>query len=774
MSHQYTKSHFTWYATLVGAMLLMLCSSFADNAKAQPTRHVYLEEFTGTWCGYCPRGAYADDQLINKYGDSVVIVCIHGAFTPGTNEDPFQTAQGDSMLYGIGFPQAEGFSYPGGWTAREPVGTGGTTWNVDPTAWINPLPPFVTSTTPGVADTMVGTPALASVSISNVTFDVNTGMVSATVTGTFQKALSGDFRLNLMVTEDSITGPTGTPYTPQDYDQTNYYYHCDQLGNSSNPLYNLGSGTACDGEINGFVHRHVFREAVGGVHGVAGIIPSTVQVGKAYTTTFNFALPYTVINPNHVHLVAIVHQYSATDLNGNEVFDAKEVPLTTAPVAFAANELDVSADGGQYLVAHAMGDTTTTLTVSNNGTDAVTANFSPMASSLPAGWNMSFSPASVAVPAGGQITDTVKITAPEQSAYITPTILIAPHKAGEYIAGSSYQLAFLSDNTMYPAYSYGAENAAVFGMPDSMRIHTAYIPLNSSTISYYDPSALNWPVGLAMFLSDPILDGGEGNGVASALPSILGLMSEGKPIYISSDDAMAWAFVGNANTETDAVQSFFLDSLGITWRSNKSRISNNQYVPFTISGTTDPIAAGMTGLSANSTGSLAGDGETPLFNVPAGSPSTSLFYVDGTKASNVSLKAELPSGVRIVYMGFALNALSNQVKADTIFRRSIEWLLSTNPAAVNPQPGIAHSGITVSPNPFHGLTHVSYTAAPGEKDVTLAAYDLLGRQVVNLHAEGSGNTYTAAFDGSKLPEGTYIIMAHSSRGTQQIKVVNQE
>src|SRR5581483_11170162 len=297
----------------------------------------------GTWCGYCPRGWYADNQLEQKYGSQVVIVCIHGPFNPGTLEDPFQTAQADSMLYGIGFPVAEGFSYPGGWTARQAVGT---TWNVDPTAWIHPLPPFVTANTPGLADTMVGTAAMATVKVENVSYNQSTNMVTAKVTGVFQSALSGDFRLNLMVTEDSVTGPTGTPYTQKDYDQTNYYYNCPQLGDASNPLYNLGAGQGCDGEIAGFVHRHVFREAVGGVHGVPGIIPANPAVGTPYSMTFTFPLPASVLNPNHVSLVGIVHQYIATDLNGNEVYDAMSVPLSSNSIPTLPNKVTVTFDAG--------------------------------------------------------------------------------------------------------------------------------------------------------------------------------------------------------------------------------------------------------------------------------------------------------------------------------------------------------------------------------------------------------------------------------------------
>ena len=111
----------------------------------------------------------------------------------------------------------------------------------------------------------------------------------------------------------------------------------------------------------------------------------------------------------------------------------------------------------------------------------------------------------------------------------------------------------------------------------------------------------------------------------------------------------------------------------------------------------------------------------------------------------------------------------------SIAGRSIAWLFGNSSSAAVDQPAVSATGITASPNPFSGISHIQYTAAQDELNVTFAAYDLLGRQVATLATSNEGgNVYSAAFDASKLADGTYTIVAHSSKGTHQIRVVNQQ
>ena len=60
-------------------------------------RRVVVEEFTGTWCGWCTRGMVALDMLNQEYGDSVITIAVH-------NGDPMEA--GSYTLSAGSFPSA--------------------------------------------------------------------------------------------------------------------------------------------------------------------------------------------------------------------------------------------------------------------------------------------------------------------------------------------------------------------------------------------------------------------------------------------------------------------------------------------------------------------------------------------------------------------------------------------------------------------------------------------------------------------------------------------
>lgn len=63
-----------------------------------PQHRPMLEEFTGTWCGWCTRGYYALETLNDLYGDAVVLAAYH-------DSDPMQVTDVFPVAAG-GFPSA--------------------------------------------------------------------------------------------------------------------------------------------------------------------------------------------------------------------------------------------------------------------------------------------------------------------------------------------------------------------------------------------------------------------------------------------------------------------------------------------------------------------------------------------------------------------------------------------------------------------------------------------------------------------------------------------
>lgn len=80
-------------------------SSFTSNVnvyKLLPTKRALLEEYTGTWCGYCPRGFVGLEHMNELYGNDFVCVSYHN---------------GDPMEFTSSFPSdVQGF--PDAWLDR--------------------------------------------------------------------------------------------------------------------------------------------------------------------------------------------------------------------------------------------------------------------------------------------------------------------------------------------------------------------------------------------------------------------------------------------------------------------------------------------------------------------------------------------------------------------------------------------------------------------------------------------------------------------------------
>ena len=143
---------------------------------------VVLEEGTGTWCQWCPRGAVFMDLMAEKYHGYVASIAIH-------NADPMTVAEYDSNT---GFT-----AYPGAHVDRD-----GIDW--DPSGIESP---FLNKIAVG--------PEVAIV--NGASFDSITRELKVSLTSTVLNTISGDYRIACVITEDSVRGLT------HDYDQVNAY-----------------------------------------------------------------------------------------------------------------------------------------------------------------------------------------------------------------------------------------------------------------------------------------------------------------------------------------------------------------------------------------------------------------------------------------------------------------------------------------------------------------------------------------------------------------------
>src|ERR1035441_1770427 len=68
---------------VVLALSAMTIGCFSKVSAQTYKRHALIEEGTGTWCGYCPYGAFTVDSMSAHMGDNLVAISWHGPYNYG-------------------------------------------------------------------------------------------------------------------------------------------------------------------------------------------------------------------------------------------------------------------------------------------------------------------------------------------------------------------------------------------------------------------------------------------------------------------------------------------------------------------------------------------------------------------------------------------------------------------------------------------------------------------------------------------------------------------
>lgn len=237
------------------------------------TTKVLVEDYTGTWCGYCPRLWWKLEDAVAQNAN-IIPAAIH-------DDTPMLYEYANSMesTFGIsGFPTGK-FNRINTWDESQ--------------GQLNDAQAELVGLGLGINSTRTG---------NDLEITVKVG---------FDLTYTEELKLVLYVVEDGLH-----------YDQTNYYND-----DSSTPVYQLGN------PIPNFEHNNVVRKAFTDVYG--DVIPSSeTEAGDIYTRTFNVAIPVgtgtsDVHNPDNIHLIAFVVKGSSkeainvqkADIGVNQDFD---------------------------------------------------------------------------------------------------------------------------------------------------------------------------------------------------------------------------------------------------------------------------------------------------------------------------------------------------------------------------------------------------------------------------------------------------------------------
>lgn len=612
------------------ALILAMSMAFSDYAEAAK-RRVVVEDHTGAWCQFCPRGSVTLRNLLAEFGEDFIPVQIHN---------------GDQMVneYQQGLAQAIGLSgYPGGTVDRAYRGQGTSDLSWDPRT-----------------RERIGQEVPLDV---DVEYSIEGGILEATVTVTADQDYNQQFAVNLLVMEDGVTG-NGTGW-----DQVNAFNN--QQGH---PYYQKGN------PVQNYIHDNVVWKYVGGPWGTTEGTPMSLAAGESYQKTFTWALSEEsrIQNPENIWVIGL-----AQEINQGEFLNAK-MDGKTLPY-----RVGVAAKVDQYMSQDINTTETQTLVLTNAQDEAISVELSLSENNfLPQGWTVDLSSDNVTIPAGGSIEVPVEITTNSNYglAWITVETSTADGQNFNGVEGAFtfYDMANGTKNAFYtglssnstPAFVAIASNTTIAG-------NFALMPGAVDAIEAYDPSQFE----VGFFFEDfqtrgTLSSNGAYAGAARAM------LAAGKSVFMTSTTSL---FIGSGNVQGNNPSANFsalISDIGIT--TNKIGIiatqSGNQISlnPVPVIGEPgDPV-----GNNVNLTLNQYNQESHPYYSqfvdiiqLTSGSMAEPILTYGAVNNPNgpiaqgdiAGVKAVIGEG-KIVYTGFSLDLILDQTARQTFFDQAYEWL----------------------------------------------------------------------------------------------------
>lgn len=264
-----------------------------------PIRRVLVEEGTGTWCGWCPRGFYWMSYMHENYPETFIGVAVH-------NGDPMAISAYDNAI---------GFSaYPSAHVNRKKLNIGvGENFIDEYEEAITEIVPF-------------------DISVIATYQEDSPDELSITARVEFVTELSDiDYRFGGAILENGVIGE-GTPYN-----QANFY----SFQAADLPLSGFGyDWQALPNPVVAaeMVYPDVARSLLGPFNGLPASIPGDVSVGQVVERSFTYFVPATV-NIEQVRAVVWVIDNETGQII-NSAFDGASLPVNTSEV-LANNALNV-------------------------------------------------------------------------------------------------------------------------------------------------------------------------------------------------------------------------------------------------------------------------------------------------------------------------------------------------------------------------------------------------------------------------------------------------
>jgi len=267
-------------------------NAFVKGYSFVPNHKVVFEEGTGTWCGWCVRGAVYMDSMYIMNPNTTALIAVHNSSSDPMTNTIYDAGVGTLIQ---GYPTA---------LCDRSVDI------IDPgdmfTSYSNHINDF------GLADITLTPTYNTTTRVANVV--VNTHIASSFPNNT----TTNDYRLAVVFTEMGVTG------TASGYAQHNYYSSASQ----NLPLVGAGHNWQNEPAIvpaTSMKYDFVARTILGGFTGQANSLPSTLVAGATYTSSvFSYTVP-AAYNAGNMRVHALL-----IDAKNQIIYNANTTTLTAS------------------------------------------------------------------------------------------------------------------------------------------------------------------------------------------------------------------------------------------------------------------------------------------------------------------------------------------------------------------------------------------------------------------------------------------------------------
>ena len=272
---------------IAAGLMAFTTTAQAVNDDRVPVHRPLIEEYSGTWCGWCVRGLVGLELLRERFGDEFIGVSYH-------NDDPME------IMYSNDFPN-DFWGYPTAFIER--------TYEIDPYYGFSYTSAGIISDMEQFAAKDVIADAFVT---ARWTSDEKTA-IDVDVTSYFTIDAGANYALEIMLIADDLHGSSPS------WDQENYYCETDYY--SSDPY--LGPWVYKPDVLTGY---H-FNDIIIGTSGIVnGSLPDEIVAYNDYSFHYRFNLsslpvPSLVQNKDNLHVIAvIINKTNRQAVNANRCF----------------------------------------------------------------------------------------------------------------------------------------------------------------------------------------------------------------------------------------------------------------------------------------------------------------------------------------------------------------------------------------------------------------------------------------------------------------------